>query len=99
MLFKFALLYVILKVQDNTVVVKQKENHQLLVYTDHANLLGNKTFTIKNTNTDTSKEVSMEVKAGKAKFILLSSSQNAGQSHDIKIAYRFFKNVTEFKYL
>jgi hypothetical protein len=31
--------------------------------------------------------------------MLLSRHQNEGQSHDIKIANRFFENVAQFKYL
>jgi hypothetical protein len=31
--------------------------------------------------------------------MLLSHCQNAGQNYDIKIANRFFQNVTEFKYM
>jgi hypothetical protein len=32
-------------------------------------------------------------------YILLSSHQNAGQSHDIKIANKCFENVAKFRYL
>jgi hypothetical protein len=43
-------------------------------------------------------EVGLEVNAEKTKYSLLSRHQNAGQSHDIKIANRSFENVTQFKY-
>jgi hypothetical protein len=72
--------------------------HQLLVYAD---ILGDNINTIKNTKTliDASKEVGIEVKAEKAKCMLLSCCQNIGQNHDIKIADRCFENVAQFKYL
>jgi hypothetical protein len=35
---------------------------------------------------DASKEVGLEVNTEKTKYMLLSRHQNAGQSHDIKIA-------------
>jgi hypothetical protein len=31
--------------------------------------------------------------------MLPSRHQNTGQNHDIKIAYRHFENVAQFKYL
>jgi hypothetical protein len=42
---------------------------------------------------DASKEVGLEVNTGKTKYMLLSRHQNAGQSHDIKIANKCFENV------
>jgi hypothetical protein len=70
--------------------------HQLLVYVDDVNLLGDNIDTIqKNTQTlsDTSKEVGVEENTEKTKYMLLSRHQNAGQNHDIKIANRSFENV------
>jgi ribosomal protein S2 len=43
--------------------------------------------------------VGLEVNAEKTKYMLLSRHQNAGQTHDIKIANRCFENVTQFRYL
>jgi hypothetical protein len=48
---------------------------------------------------DASKEVGLEVNAGKTKYMLLSRHQNAGQNHGIKIGNRCFENVAQFKYL
>jgi ribosomal protein S2 len=61
------------------------------------NLLGDK----KNMETliDASKEVGLEVNTEKTKYMLLSRHQNAGQSHDIKIANKCFDNVAKFRYL
>jgi hypothetical protein len=75
--------------------------HQLLIYANDVNLLGDDIDTIKKkteTLFDASKEVDLEVNAEKTKYVLLFRNQNAGQSHDIKIANRSFENVAQFKY-
>jgi hypothetical protein len=62
--------------------------HQLLVYADDVNLLGDNIDAIKKnmeTLIDASKEVGLEVNTEKTKYMLLSRHQNAGQSHNIKI--------------
>jgi hypothetical protein len=67
-------------------------NH-LLVYADDVNLLGDNIDAIKKhmeTLIDASKEVGLELNTEKTKYMLLSRHQNAGQSHDIKIANRCF---------
>jgi hypothetical protein len=60
-------------------------SHQLLVYADNVNLLGDKIDTIKK-NTEiligASKEVGIEVNAKKRKYMLLSRYRTAGQNHD-----------------
>jgi hypothetical protein len=65
-------------------------------------LLGDNIDTIKK-NTEAlicaSKEVGLEVNAGKTKYKLLSRHQNAGQNHNIKMGYRSFENVAQLKYL
>jgi hypothetical protein len=48
---------------------------------------------------DASKEVGLAVKTEKTKYMLLSRHQNAGQSHDIKIVNKCFKNVAKLRYL
>jgi hypothetical protein len=76
--------------------------HQLLAYADDVNLLGGNINTIKkNTETliNSSKEVGLEIHIEKTKYILLSRHRNVGQNRDIKIAYRLFENVSQFKYL
>jgi hypothetical protein len=65
--------------------------YQLLAYADDVNLLGDDIGTInKNTQTliDASKEVGLEVKVEKTKYMLVSQDQNAGQNRDIKIGNR-----------
>ncbi|PNF38167.1 hypothetical protein B7P43_G14229, partial [Cryptotermes secundus] len=61
-------------------------------------LLGDNVDTIKK-SIETSKQVDLEVKAEKTKYMLLSRHQNAGQNHDIKIGNRSFENVAQFRYL
>jgi hypothetical protein len=68
------------------------------------NRLGDNIDTTKK-NTETligaNKEVGLEVNAEKPKYtlMLLSCHQNAGQSQDITIVNRYFKNGIQFKYL
>jgi hypothetical protein len=69
--------------------------HQVLAYADDVNVVGENT----EASIDASKEVSLEVNAEKTKYMLMSRSQKTGQKHSIKIANRYFEDVTKFKYL
>jgi hypothetical protein len=83
------------------VELKLNGTHQLLTYANDVNPLGDSINTIKkNTGTiiDAGKEVGLEVNTEKAKYMLMSRHQNAGQNHDIKIAKRSVENVAQFKY-
>jgi len=46
-----------------------------------------------------SKETGLEVNADKAKYMVMSRNQNAGQSHNIKIYNSSFERVERLKYL
>jgi hypothetical protein len=52
---------------------------------------------ITETLIDASKEVGLEIKVEKTKYMLLSRHQNVGQSRDTKIANRSFENVSQFR--
>jgi hypothetical protein len=92
--------YAIREVQENQVGLKLNGSHQLLVYADYVDLLGDNIHTTKkNTETliDASKVVGLEVNAEKSKYMLLPHHQNAKQNHDMKIANKSFENVVKFK--
>jgi hypothetical protein len=75
--------------------------HQLLVCGDDVNLLDNIDTPKENRETlsDASKEVGLEINTEKTKYMLLSRHQNAGQNRNINIVNRCFENMAHFKYL
>jgi hypothetical protein len=89
LLFNFALQYAVRNVQESQAELKLNVTHQLLVYADDVNLPGDNIDTIKKnteTLTDSSKDVGLEIKSEKTKYMLLSRHQNAVKIHDIKTA-------------
>ena len=82
--------------------MKLNGTHQLLVYADDINILGESVHTVKE-NAEilivASKEIGLEVNAYKTKYTIMSRNQNAGQRHSMKIDNSSFEREEEFKYL
>jgi hypothetical protein len=95
--FAFELEYAIRNVQENQMVLKLNGEHQILAYADDLNLLGDNIATINKiiqTVIVDSKEVGLEMNIEETKHMLLFHHQNAGQNHDVKLANRWFENVS-----
>jgi hypothetical protein len=85
LLFNFALEYVIRKVQESQVELKLNRTHQLVIFPDNVNLMGDNITIKKNTEAliDASKEADLE--AQRKHVCVDVSSPQWSQSHNIKI--------------
>ena len=102
LLFNCAFEYAIRRVQVNKGGLKLNGTHPLLVYANEFNILGGSVHAVKEIAEAlvvASKEIGLEVKADKTKYMAMSRDQNARRSHSIKTDNSSFERLEQLKYL
>ena len=102
LLFNFALVYAIRRVQVNQDCLKLNGTHYLLVYANDVSILGGSVHTAKENAVAlvvASKETGLDVNAEKTQYMVMSRYQNAGRSHGMKTDNSSFEKVEKFKFL
>jgi len=82
LIFNFALEYAIKRVQVNQDILTFNCTHHLLAYADDVNILGGSVHTVKGNAEPlvvATKEIGLEVYAGKTKYMFMSRDRNAGR--------------------
>ena len=90
------------RVQENRICLGLNVKHQLLLYADDINMLGENLQIIRE-NTKifikASKDISLEVISKKTKYMITSRHKNIVQNQNIEIGNLLFENVEKFRYL
>jgi hypothetical protein len=83
--------YVIRKSQENEVGLKFSGTHQLLVYVDDVNLLGDSVINIKRTqkHTEASRNIGLEINLEKSKYLIMPRYTDSGRSQNIRNCLSF----------
>jgi Reverse transcriptase (RNA-dependent DNA polymerase). len=95
LLFDFALKYTIKRVQIIQEGLTLNGTHQLLFYIDDVTILRGRVYAIKNTEAlrVARKEIGLDLKADKTKFMIMSRDKNAAQNQNIKTDNKYFDRV------